>query len=278
MDLLKNLLFMKAKPSEFDKLKEGWRSMVNALYSAGEKPLRFLRYVVLATYGEQKLREDELYKWLVDNEAKVGYSRYPLQFVSMLNDAIRAYLNFMNGRGANGNPHANVESLQLLSGKSTRQHLILLLAGRGLPADVFSALCQDTERLLFVYLVTRRNNREFETLFPTWAIGFGKIKTIEDYRNFAVNTFDRRQRELAARFAREFPLLDLSTFKKFQQRYIVAKLTQAVDLLLLGQHRKATGGSAGIVILPQLTSSTLPLKPPTMTSAVSSAMGPMIRP
>ena len=78
MDLLKNLLFMKANPIEFDKLKEEWKSLINALDRAGEKPLRFLRYVILAKYGEQQLREDELYGWLVANEPRIGYAKQPI--------------------------------------------------------------------------------------------------------------------------------------------------------------------------------------------------------
>jgi len=234
MDLLKNLLFMKAKAAEFEKLKLGWKSLVDALHAAGEKPLRFLRYVILSNYGEQKLREDELYGWLVKNELKVGYATRPLEFVSMLNDAVRAYINFMRGLDQHGRPHPDVEALQALTGKSTRQHLILLLAGRNLTADVFSALCRDAEQLLFVYLITRGNNREFETMFPAWAIQLPKIKTIDEYYAFATDTFEKRRKELAVRFLHEFPLLDMASLKKFQQRYIVAKLTQAVDIAAFG--------------------------------------------
>jgi hypothetical protein len=230
MDLLKNLLFMKAGAAKFESLKLGWKSLVDTLHQAGEKPLRFLRYVILSRYGEQKLREDELYSWLKKNEAKVGYATQPLHFVEMLNDAARSYLNFMNGRGYDGQPHPDVQALQALTGRSTRQQLILLLAGRNLSADVFSALCRDTEKLLFIYLVTRQNNREFETMFPSWAMKIPEIKTLENYRDFAASTFERRRKELSARFLREFPLLDIESLKKFQQRYIIAKLTQAVDL------------------------------------------------
>ena len=52
-DLLKNLLFREAKELEFEKLKVGWKSLVDALHQAKEKPLRFLRYVILSNYGEQ---------------------------------------------------------------------------------------------------------------------------------------------------------------------------------------------------------------------------------
>ncbi len=49
MDLLKNLLFMHAKGDQFAKLKTHWKALTDAIYQAGEKPLRFLRYYLLAT-------------------------------------------------------------------------------------------------------------------------------------------------------------------------------------------------------------------------------------
>ncbi|WP_454887748.1 DUF262 domain-containing protein [Sphingomonas oryzagri] len=63
MDLLKNLLFMNARPDQFAKLKTEWRELTQELFDAGEKPLRFLRYLILASYDvkDSKLREDDIY-------------------------------------------------------------------------------------------------------------------------------------------------------------------------------------------------------------------------
>ena len=100
---------------------------------------------------------------------------------------------------------------------------------------MFAALCRDTERLLFVYLITRQNNREFETMFPSWAIKLQDIRTIDAYNSFAAGTFEKRRSELAGRFMREFAALEVESLKKFHQRYIIAKLTQAVDLAGYGE-------------------------------------------
>ena len=229
MDLLKNLLFMKAAKPDFDALKVGWKTLIDALHGAGEKPLRFLRYFILSTFGEQKLREDELYSWLVKNEALVGYSGNPSDFVDRLNEAAAAYLNFMGGRGVDGKAHPAVEAVQLLAGKATRQHMILLLAARDLPDEIFSAVCRDAEDLMFAYLVTGQNYREFEVLFPVWSRGFVDIKTSDGYGVFSASTFNKRRQELAERFHREFPAMRVDWLRKFQQRYIVGRLTQAVD-------------------------------------------------
>jgi uncharacterized protein with ParB-like and HNH nuclease domain len=66
MDLLKNLMFMNASARDFDRLKDKWKQLVDILYSINEKPLRFLRYFIFASYeGVERLREDEIYGWFV---------------------------------------------------------------------------------------------------------------------------------------------------------------------------------------------------------------------
>lgn len=235
MDLLKNLLFMNTDPTQFDRLKDRWKNLTDALFEAGEKPLRFLRYYIFATYGVTKVREDELYNWFVKNEKLVGFSHDPIVFVARLQDALGAYLNFLKGLGRDGKASSAVESISLLAGGSTRQHLILLLAGRDLQAVVFDALCADTEALLFTYLVTRQTNREFEIMFPEWAPGLAALRTIEEYEQFAEMTLRKRRRELSARFRREFAVLDGSALRQYQLRYILGKLTQHVDRAAYGQ-------------------------------------------
>ena len=234
MDLLKNLLFINASPADFNKLKDRWKALTDALYNAGEKPLRFLRYYIFATYGETKLGEDKLYGWLSENDNKVGYGKNPLGFVARLQGALSAYLHVLDGVGPDGKINPAVEAIALLAGRSTRQHLILLLAARGLPPAVLDALCRDVEALLAVYLITRTNNREFETLFPDWAMRIAKIATPSEYEVFAEETLRARRRELASRFHREFAALSGSGLRQYQLRYILAKLTQHVDLLAYG--------------------------------------------
>jgi hypothetical protein len=229
MDLMKNLLFIRATPADFQELKDSWKVLTDTLYDAGEKPLRFLRYYIFASFGVTKLREDELYTWLSANDAQVGYGKNPLGFVARLQDALTAYLRFLNGTGPDGKPHPAVEATSLLPGRATRQHLILLLAGRTIPPGIFGALCRDVEALLVTYLVTRTNNREFETLFPGWAVRVAKMTTLAEYEAFAEETLGARRRELASRFHREFVALIGFSLRQYQLRYLLAKLTQHVD-------------------------------------------------
>ncbi len=241
MDLLKNLLFMQTDPARYDRLKDRWKLLTDKLYQAGEKPLRFLRYYILATWGVTKLREDELYDWFVKNEARVGYADDPIAFVDRLQEALDAYLAFYRGRARDGGFEPALESISLLAGGSTRQHLIMLLAGRDLPTDVFRMLCKDTEALLFTYLITRQTNREFEMMFPEWAPELARIETLDQYEDFAERTLRKRRSELGSRFRREFAALNGQHLRQYQLRYLLAKLTQAVDLAAYGATAEQLG-------------------------------------
>ena len=95
---------------------------------------------------------------------------------------------------------------------------------------MFCALCCDAEQLLFTYFVTKQITREFENLFPDWAVQLRNVKDMDEYRRFSAVTFQKRRGELAAAFHREFIALDWGQMKNGHRRYAVAKLTQAVDL------------------------------------------------
>src|SRR6185295_10785855 len=72
MDLLKNLLFTHVRTEEFTKLKDEWKKITKPLEKAKEKPLRFLRYFLMANYKidnarkDSVVREDEIYDWLTN--------------------------------------------------------------------------------------------------------------------------------------------------------------------------------------------------------------------
>ncbi len=74
MDLLKNLIFRKVDREEFAKLKVEWKKITDLLENNEQKPLRFLRYYIMANYqvknakGEEIVREDEIYDWIIQKE------------------------------------------------------------------------------------------------------------------------------------------------------------------------------------------------------------------
>ena len=91
VDLLKNLLFMKASRADFDKLRDHWKNLQDSIFAMGERPLRFLRYLIVSRYDVEVLREDETYRWFAENESVCGYSRDPVGFAKGLYESAQAY-------------------------------------------------------------------------------------------------------------------------------------------------------------------------------------------
>lgn len=233
MDLLKNLLFMNAAPNEFSRLKERWKELTDRLYQAGEKPLRFLRYYLLATYDlDSKLREDAIYDWFQKNESLTGHSKAPLKFAEELLAAAKAYGNFATGRNASGEIEAGIANTQLLGGKSIKQHFILLLAGRRLSPRNFTRLADDIEKTMFVWLITRTPGKEYERRIVDAAHRLAKVGEA-GFEAFA-DEFAAERNGLKLDFARAIGGLHTYDTRLFRLKYALAKLTQHVDLLAYG--------------------------------------------
>lgn len=183
MDLLKNLLFMKAGRNEFEELKKRWKELQDTIFAMGEKPLRFLRYYIFSRYDVEVLREDEIYGWLARNETLCGYAENPLRFAGELLAGAKAYRNFLGGADGSGAKNRFLENLQLLGGRAARQHLVLLLAARHLDRALFDRLASEVENLFFVYVITR----DFERNFARWAIELRKVRSELDLKSFVAD-------------------------------------------------------------------------------------------
>jgi hypothetical protein len=235
MDLLKNLLFMKASRDTFEKLKTNWKELQDVIFDMGEKPLRFLRYFIFSRYDVDILREDEIYGWFAKNERLCGYAADPLGFAKELLRAAQAYRNFLNGCDQSAARNRYLDNLQLLGGKAARQHLILLLAGRHLPGALFDQLSREVEDLFFVYVITREPTRDFERNFARWAVALRKIANQADLEGFVTRRFAPAKAELSARFNDVFRRLYVGSVQQYRLRYILAKLTQYIELRAYGE-------------------------------------------
>ncbi len=235
MDLLKNLLFMKASASQFGQLKETWKNLQDTIFDMGEKPLRFLRYFIFSHYDVDLLREDEIYDWLSRNEAKAGYSSDPIGFARELVSAAKAYSNFREGKDERGVGNRHLENMRLLGGSAARQHLILLLAGRKLSGDLFDRLASEVESLFFCYVITREPTRNFERNFARWATELRSISSAEELEAFTNKRFLNEKTKLSARFDDAMGRLYYGTLQQYRLRYVLAKLTQHIDLAAYGE-------------------------------------------
>lgn len=235
MDLLKNLLFMKTPTGQFDRLKDTWKELQDTIFRMGEKPLRFLRYFIFSRYDVDLLREDEIYGWFTKNDALVGYGRDPIGFAKELVAAARAYERFRDGKNEKGERNRYLDNIRLLGGQAARQHLILLLAGRHLGPALFDRLAAEVENLFFCYVITREPTRDFERNFAKWATELRSIKCDEELEAFILARFDKAKADLANRFDDAMGRLALRSLQLYRFQYVLAKLTQQVDLLAYGE-------------------------------------------
>lgn len=228
MDLLKNLLFMQTSDADFDRLKNKWKELVDILDNAEEKPLRFLRYFIFAEYNVDRLGEDKIYEWFVDNESKCHYKARSLEFVDELLGASKAYAHFVEGKDVKGEPNRYLANLRYLSG-AAHQHLILLLAARHLSSENFNDLCKQLENLFFAYIITREPTKEFERRFASWSAKLRKVdnkKTLAEFIKLYINP---AKQVLAARYDLAFRELNEESIQQYRMRYILAKLIQYID-------------------------------------------------
>lgn len=249
MDLLKNLLFTQVEKPDFTRLKAEWEKVTKPLALAGEKPLRFLRYFLMASYkidSAQKdgvLREDEIYDWFVkkENEALCNYKADPFTFVRKIIRGVEHYVNFGKGLGNDGKINVGMANLAQLTGGAFSLHNVLLLAASNFPTSLFNHLVAQLESYLFYNIFTKTQSKEVERIFSLWADDLRIIGATADaaaqralFNDFLTN---RLQASLAAKENELTEALKRYHFYSMQQyrtRYLLRKLTQHVDMAFKG--------------------------------------------
>ncbi|NEP75642.1 MAG: DUF262 domain-containing protein [Okeania sp. SIO2G4] len=231
MDLLKNLIFAKAKQTDYEKIKVKWKKMIDLLYHSQERPMRFLRYFILARYAEDGnyIAEKEVYDWFLKNESRCGYNTEPILFVNDLLASAEAYVAFLSGNNLDGTVNRYLANIRCLS-VNVRQHLILLLAAYQLPQYCFIELCRQIENLLFVAMLTSdRNQKAFDGMILKWASELRQITSRSEFNQFIASQFFSSKQVVADKFEKAFHKLNKSSFQPYQIKYILAKLTQYID-------------------------------------------------
>ncbi len=227
MDLLKNLMFMHLEDKDFDKLKMQWKEMIDILFKADEKPLRFLRYYITAKFDTgERLREDRIYDWFIENKDKCNYVEQPLEFVDNLVNSAEAFFYFKKGKNKSGEADRYLLNISYFS---TKQHLILLLAAQHLTIDIFTELCRQIEDFLFVHIVTREGTSKLENLLTQWSEKLRKVYSKSDLETFISEDIQPAKQKLAKRFEDSFRYMNESNVQKKILQYILAKMTQYID-------------------------------------------------
>ncbi len=238
MDLLKNLLFMHAKSEQFEKLKDEWKALTQEIYEAGEKPLRFLRYLILSSFevGPSKLREEEIYDWLISNPGQTNHKDNPLGFATLLKEAARAYRHFSDNESPAGRFEHGLANTRELGGSAIKQHFILLLAGRHLSQENFRRLCEGIEDVMCVWLIAGVPAKEYDGLLIKAASELRKVKVDQDFDQFLANFIEAEKAQHRARFVEKFKTLRAGDVRQFRLKYLLAKITQYFDIEAYGEN------------------------------------------
>ncbi|QIN67986.1 hypothetical protein SBC1_80330 (plasmid) [Caballeronia sp. SBC1] len=249
MDLLKNLLFTQVRQDEFTRLKDEWKKITKPLEQAKEKPLRFLRYFLMANYviknsrNDAVVREDEIYDWFVDKEnaGLCGYAAQPFDFVRKVIVSVENYIAFSNGQGNDRKPSVPMENLKRLTGGAFSLHYVLLLAASGLPKALFDHFVKQLESFLFYYIFTKTPTKDLERSFSLWADELRAICAVTDLasqkaglNSFVAERFETNMQSKAAELNDALKRFTLHSMQQYRSRYLVAKVTQYVEMAFQG--------------------------------------------
>lgn len=249
MDLLKNLLFTNVKLDEFTKLKNEWKKITNPLEENKEKPLRFLRYFLMANYtitnhrSDGIVREDEIYDWFSKKENIIlsNYKNEPFVFVRKIINTVSNFLSLTKGKGNDGEDNIYMNNIRKLTGGGFSLHYVILLASYNLPKTLFDHLLKQLETFLFYFIITRTSTKILERNFSSWADELRDISNITDYTNqkaalnaFITNRFQKSTSTKQPELKDALKRYNFHSLQQYRTRYILAKLTQHVNMAYKG--------------------------------------------
>ncbi|HJP94304.1 MAG TPA: DUF262 domain-containing HNH endonuclease family protein [Pyrinomonadaceae bacterium] len=276
MDLLKNLLFRQVTPAEFTKLKDEWKKVTKPLEANKEKPLRFLRYFLMANYKIENhrrdaiVREDEIYDWFINknNALLVDYQNKPFEFTRKIAESVNQFIAYSEGRGNDGKASIAMDNLKRLCGGGFSLHYVLLLAGSNLPKDLFDHFLRQLESFLFYYIFTKTPTKDLERNFSLWADDLRSIAHLQNAQDqktklnqFVHERFDANMKAKDAELEDDLRRYTLHSMQQYRTRYFLAKLTQYVDMAYKGLKTSGSLEEYAVLemehILPENPESTL---------------------
>lgn len=247
MDLLKNLIFYQVDKSQFSKINTKWKDIVTPLENHYEKPLRFLRYYIMANftisnkYKDGVIREEQIFDWFKENKRLCCYEEKPIEFVDNIIKAVKNYINFIEGKNPSGAKNRHLYEFQKLCGGGFSLHNILLLAAANLPEALFNHLVEQLETVIFYYLMTKTSTKELEKEFSKWADEIRDISNIDNkneqvkkYNYFIEKNFIPVIETKSEEYKNYFNICALGSLQKYRIKYILAKISQYVDNFIIG--------------------------------------------
>lgn len=239
MDLLKNMVFRQIERDKFKELNMNWKAIIGTLEKIDEKPLRFLRYFIMANYDTSKekdgvLREEQIYTWLSNNNSQCHYVEEPFKFVQKMKENVERYAEYrVPCDNSNGNNH--LRNILMLAGKSYKLHLMLMLAASRMNDETLTKFKSVLESIVYYTVIDKIATNGTEPMFAMWCKEIRQIETLNDLTAFlntavvpAVNAWKQDNES-------NFLRLGLNSMQQYRIKFILGKITAYVDTLRLGQ-------------------------------------------
>ena len=236
-DLLKNLLYRELGPNaDTTELSNTWTRIKQNLSDVETKPMRFLRYFVASTDKSLDGRppaEKSTFAWFQNEQNKLNHEidRKPIQFAHRIEKVSWRYRMFLHQHVNHyGNRSSGLNSLNVLGGYSTRQHIGLLLtaADKGSSSEAFELLCNVIESMLFYSFARKIRSQTLESLISRWMkllqsfVNLG----VEEVTKLALTVKDDLQTQYNEFYA-DFDQFGENTFsQRYRQKYVLAKFLQ----------------------------------------------------
>lgn len=236
MDLVKNLLFSHTKETEFTKIKDIWREIIQNLQNCHEdqNPLRFLRYFLISRYYNGILREDNIYKWIISSEGKLAtkYEEHPLEFAKEIRSISKRYSDLVRATELqqDGGEYPHVTNIGFINKYKSRQHLILLLSlDRNANTQAVEYLAEQIESFFFYSSSLRIQAKSNESLFAQWAEKLRGLTEIEEIASVVQETMLPYLLDLVGPFKAEFLQLGHYVYNPlYRLRYVLGKIENTV--------------------------------------------------
>ncbi len=238
MDLVKNLLFSKAKESEFNKIKDIWKTINANLLACKEdnKPLRILRYFLMARYHDGIIREDSIYKWIISKDGKgsTNYENSPLVFAKELEAMSKRYSDLILATESlsDQSTYPAVTRIGFVNKYRSRQHLIMLLALHPQVAkSEIEYLASQLESFFFFSNSLKIQAKRNEALFTDWALKLRNKKTKEEIADVLRSSMTPYLQKLVGTFRSKFSTIRRNDYSPaYRERFILGMLENTLRL------------------------------------------------
>jgi uncharacterized protein with ParB-like and HNH nuclease domain len=238
-DLLKNLLLMNDKHNKTDQIVKRWKEFIDTIEAGSKlnqniKPDRFLRHYIMAKFGKHDLKVTDVFEYIQSHKKELNIENNPLDFLADIQKRASYYVNYYQGKGRNGE---SLEALENMRELRFMSQLLLLMFADKMPQECFNDFCKRLENLLFVYTISGKLTKEFESLFCKWASIIANIDSEETYHTFIKENFEPEFKEQKTLFYNNFLVLSQRGQTQYRQRYILAKLDQILEHAVAGNQK-----------------------------------------